>query len=57
MVQAFSENMTEALDEIAPMKTVTIRSGYKFALSDNTKDLILYLSGLNLMAPILNNEQ
>ena len=40
MVQLFTDNVTEALDEMCPIKTIKIRSNYKFGLSDNTRSLI-----------------
>ena len=40
MVKIFSKNIEGALDEIAPIKTFTIRSQYRFGLSDNTKKLM-----------------
>ena len=41
MVEIFSQNIEEALDEVAPIKTFTIRSQYRFGLSENTKELDL----------------
>ena len=40
MVEIFSRNIEEALDEVAPIKTFTIRSQYKFGLTDSTKNLM-----------------
>ena len=40
MVKIFSEYINEALDEVAPIKTFTIRSSYKFGISEKTKKLM-----------------
>ena len=40
MVKIFDENVRAALDEVAPVKSFTIRSNHKFGLSDSTKDLM-----------------
>ena len=40
MVEIFTKNITDALDEITPFKTFTIRSHHKFALSVVTKELM-----------------
>ena len=40
MVNIFSKFIEEALDELAPIKTFTIRSHYKFGLTDKTKELM-----------------
>ena len=40
MVDIFSQNIEEALDEIASIKTFTIRSQYRFGLSENIKRLM-----------------
>ena len=40
MVSIFTEKINEALDEVAPIKTFTIKSNYKFGLSENTKKLM-----------------
>ena len=40
MVSAFTENITRALDSVAPVKSVTIRSNHRFGLSDSTKELL-----------------
>ena len=37
MVDIFSNNLNEALDEVAPFKTFTVRSHHKFGLSDETE--------------------
>ena len=42
MAVQFSKLVNEALDDIAPIKTVTIRPGYVAGLSENTK----YPSGI-----------
>ena len=41
MVRIYTELNTEALDICAPYKSFTIKSHYKFGLSDETKDLML----------------
>ena len=40
MVSEFTTNVTQALDQIAPMKSFTIRSNHRFGLSDSTKELM-----------------
>ena len=40
MVEIFPKNITEALDEITPLKTFTIRSHHKFGLSEVSKELM-----------------
>ena len=46
MVQLFTENVTEALDELALFKTITIRSNYKFGLSEYTIYIHTYIPPL-----------
>ena len=36
MVQIFTQNITESLDEVAPLKTFTVRSHHKFGISEET---------------------
>ena len=38
MALIFTTNVSKALDEIAPFKKITIKSSYKFGLSQETKD-------------------
>ena len=40
MVSKFMDNITQALDPIAPIKTFTVRSNHRFGLSDSMKELI-----------------
>ena len=40
MVEIFTRNTTDALDEVAPFKTFEIKSQNKFGLSEETKNLI-----------------
>ena len=40
MAEKLTSTLDEALDEIAPMKTFTVKSEYKFGLSDRTKKLM-----------------
>ena len=40
MAKFFNETVVEALDECAPVKTVIIKPGYKFGLTQQTKALI-----------------
>ena len=40
MVKEFQENITSALDQIAPIKTFTVKSNYRFGLSESTKELM-----------------
>ena len=40
MVKTFEDNIKEALDEIAPIKNIKIKSSYKFGLSDKAKELM-----------------
>ena len=40
MVEIFTLNIQETLDEVAPYKTFTVKSQYKFGLSEKTKDLM-----------------
>ena len=40
MAEKLSKTMDEALDEIAPFKSFTVRSQHKFGLSDRTKNLM-----------------
>ena len=39
-VRIFTNNINEALDEVAPIKNFKIKSSYKFGLSDKTKELM-----------------
>ena len=39
-VTEFTTLISEALDELAPVKSFTIKSNYKFGLSDKVKDLM-----------------
>ena len=40
MVEIFTKNITEALDEVTPMKSFTIRSHHKFGLSEVAKEMM-----------------
>ena len=40
VVNVFTSNITEALDEIAPVKTFTVKTHHKFGLSDATKKIM-----------------
>ena len=40
MVEIFTDNINKALDEVAPLKTFTVKSNYRFGLSQETKDLM-----------------
>ena len=40
MVDIFTENINLGLDEVAPYKTFTIKSNYKFGLSTETNLLM-----------------
>ena len=40
MVSIFSDNINRALDQIAPVRTFTIRSNHRFGLSENTQELM-----------------
>ena len=40
MVAEFTNNVTLALDQVAPVKSFTIRSNHRFGLSDSTKELM-----------------
>ena len=40
MVTVFNKNIEMALDEVAPVKTFTIRSNHRFGLTDSTKELM-----------------
>ena len=40
MVEVFNQNIKNALDKAAPLKTFKIRSNYRFGLSENTKELM-----------------
>ena len=40
MAVSFNKNIEDALDEIAPYKSFTIKSHYKFGISKSTKDLM-----------------
>ena len=40
MVEVYQKNINEALNEVAPIKTFTIRSNYRFGLSDETKQVM-----------------
>ena len=40
MVDIFTENINLALDEVTPFKTFTVKSNYKFGLSNETKILM-----------------
>jgi hypothetical protein len=40
MVNIFDKNIAEALNEVVPVKTFTVRSNHKFGLSESTKDLM-----------------
>ena len=38
-VEIFTQYIEEALDEVAPIKSFTVKSNYKFGLSEKTKKL------------------
>ena len=40
MVSVFNNNVENALNEVAPVRTFTIRSNHRFGLSDSTKELM-----------------
>ena len=40
MIEKFSNNVEEALNEIAPFKTFTVRSNHKYGLSEETKKIM-----------------
>ena len=40
MVDILTENINLALDEVAPYKTFTVKSNYKFGISPETKKLM-----------------
>ena len=40
MVEIFTKNTQDALDEVAPFKSSTVKSQYKFGLSEETKLLM-----------------
>ena len=40
MVEKFNDLISDALDEVAPMKSFIVKSHYKFGLSDETKALM-----------------
>ena len=40
MVKVYQKNIDEALNEVAPVKSFTIRSQYRFGLSDATKQVM-----------------
>ena len=40
MVNVFTSNITEGIDEIAPVKTFTVKTHHKFGLSDATKKIM-----------------
>ena len=40
IVNEFSEMINEALDELAPMKKIIIKSNYRFGLSEHVKELM-----------------
>ena len=40
LVQVFITNIEEALNEIAPYKTFSVKSKYRFGLSEDTKTLM-----------------
>ena len=49
MADKFTANITKALEEVAPMKKVTIKSTYKFGLSQSTKEHdITFISSFQL---------
>ena len=39
-VKVYNRMITEALDEVAPIKTFKVKSQYKFGISDSTKVLM-----------------
>ena len=39
-VEKFTKLLTESLDEIAPMRSFTVKSNYIFGISDETKSLM-----------------
>ena len=40
MVNVFNTNIANALDEVAPIKSFTVKTHYKFELSNQTKDMM-----------------
>ena len=40
MLVIFTKNVNEALDDLAPYKTFTVRSQFKFGLTEETKELM-----------------
>ena len=46
--EMYTKLVTEALDVCAPIKTFTIKSHYKFGLSDLTKDVVKKRDGVGL---------
>ena len=40
MVEVYQKNIEDALNEVAPFKTFTIRSQYRFGLSEETKQVM-----------------
>ena len=40
-VKIFTQYIEEALDEVAPIKSFTVKSNYKFGLSEKTKKLMI----------------
>ena len=40
-VDIFTQLITNSLDEVAPFGVITIRSNFKFGLTDDTKDLMI----------------
>ena len=40
MVEIFTKNVNDALDEVAPFKQFTVKSQFKFGLTDETKELM-----------------
>ena len=41
LVKKFTSNITESLDELAPIKTFIVRSHHKFGVSEETKKLMI----------------
>ena len=56
-VSLFTKNINNAMNEAAPMKTFTVKSQYKFGLSENTKNLMKQRDQTRCNISKANNQQ
>ena len=55
--EIFTKLITQSLNEVAPFGTITIRSNYKFGLSDETKVLMKKREAARLKIKLTNGNE